>query len=32
MKQLDILIKEAEKNIKDIKHEIEKVCDTYRPQ
>lgn len=32
MKQLDILIKEAEKNIKDIKHEIEKICDTYRPQ
>lgn len=32
MKQLDILIKEAEKNTKDIKHEIEKVCDTYRPQ
>lgn len=32
MKQLDILIKEAGQNIKDIKHEIEKVCDTYRPQ
>lgn len=32
MKQLDILTKEAEKNIKDIKYEIEKVCDTYRPQ
>lgn len=32
LKKLDSLIYAAEKNSEDIKHEIEKVCDTYRPQ
>lgn len=32
MKQLDELIAAAEENGDEIKHEIEKICDTYRPQ
>ena len=32
MKQLDYLINEAMKNEKDIKHEIERLCHTYKPQ
>lgn len=32
MKQLDNLIIEATKNGNNIKNEIKKVCDTYRPQ
>lgn len=32
LKQLDELIHAAEENSSEIKEEIEKVCDTYRPQ
>ena len=32
LKQLDELIAAAEENGEGIKHEIEKICDTYRPQ
>lgn len=32
LKQLDELIAEAEENGDEIKHEIEKICDTYKPQ
>lgn len=32
MKQLDVLIVEAYKNVSDIKQEVAKVCDTYNPQ
>ena len=32
LKQLDELIAAAEENGDGIKHEIEKICDTYRPQ
>lgn len=32
LKKLDKLIEAADENNSDIKHEIEKVCDTYQPQ
>lgn len=32
LSELDYLINEAQKNGNDIKQEIKKVCDTYRPQ
>lgn len=32
LRQLDILIKDSYKNASDIKEEVAKICDTYRPQ